>query len=445
MESSERPPQLNPEIPSKKDGYLLQPAPEQKGDGWTPKIKETFEEARERVFSFAKHKSLKVREYFGKLSHEEEFDNLLDFDFKEQIKDNPPIQGTFSPEEALASIRSLPGTERKTALANFKDRLAGQREAWASCRVFIERSIEFNHDISKDKLMGLVEKFGIQYGFTKQQKQIAEKLIDGYYANRKKVLEIRERYPDNTSLVNELTGLRFDKTVKFEVSTGPMSIDIVADGFDAGRIYQNSKDVVVSFPYGGFATISSHEDPVLYIVINKDKQTGAIIPHEYEHQKNRLFREIFDKQANPEKENILFSRYESEQDLEVKKGLLEAYFRLETQIAFQYAKDEVIAMKKGRDLYSYDFFFKKDKSPYDYLALVRDWEQKKDDPLWQETAEKILVDDYRKIFESAVSAFDRLEKEGRYTREEIIAMFADKSLPEWPKTAKRLLEQREKG
>lgn len=113
--------------------------------------------------------------------------------------------------------------------------------------------------------------------------------------------------------------------------------------FDAEKIFKGSKDTVASLPYTGFAAQSRHKDPILYIVVNRDKdyedQTReSTLLHEYEHMKNILFRKIFDQQA--------------------------------------------------------------------------------------------------------VAAFDHLETEGKYTREEIIAMLADKSLPEWPKAAKRLLEQK---
>ncbi len=445
----ERIPPFSPEIPSQKDEQLPQPTPDQNGGGLTLKIKGTFDAAREKVFSFAKHKGLKVKEYFGKLN-QEEFDELLSIDFQEQLQDNPPIESVFSPEAELARIRSLPKEQKREALGKFKENFAKQKEALANCRVFIERCIEFNHDVPKEKLVGMIEKFGKQYGFTDEQKQIAEILIDGYCENRQRAIEIRKRYSDDTALVSELSNVEFDSTAKFDVSTGPMSIDIITDGFNAGRLFQNSKDVLVKFSSAGFAARSRHEKPILYIVINKSNfwqgqlRREGVRVHEYEHQKNRLFRKIFDKQSNPDEESLIFLQYESERDPEIKQELLESFFRLWMQWAFQHAKDEVIAMKKDRDYYNYDFFFKKDNSSYDYLAYIRNWEHKKDDPLWRETSERVLVDEYRKIFESAVSAFDDLVKQGRYTREEVIAMFADKSLPEWPKAAKRLLEQKEK-
>lgn len=448
MESFEKPPQLNPEVPPQKDEQLSQPTPEQRSGGLTSKIKETLEMAKEKVFSFAEYKGLKVKEYFGKLN-EEEFDKLLTLDFQSQLDDNPPIEGVFSPEVELARIRSLPKDQKREAVDKFKENLAAQREALASCRVFIERCIEFNHDVPREKLVGLIEKFGAQYGFTDEQKQISEGLVDGYYTNRKKVLEIRERLPENRDLVNGLTGINFDKTSKFDVSTGPMSVDISCDGFDAGRIFQNSKDVLVSLPYGGFAAKSQQED-VMFIVLNKSKLSRwsswenpkYVLPHEWEHQKNRLFREVFDKQTDQWEENSIFSQYESEQDPKLKQELLESYFRLKRQEAFQHAKDEIIAMKKDKRPHTYEIFSRQDGSPYDYLSYIRNWEDKKNDLGWREMSQKVLIDEYKDIIESAVESFDNLVKQGGYTQEEVIAMFADKPLPEWTKTARRLLEQK---
>ena len=437
MESFEKPPQLTPEVSPQKDELPPQPTPEQVGGGLTSKIKETFEAAREKISSL--------------VLNEGEFDKLLDIDFQNQLRDNPSIDGIFSPQAELVRIRNLPKDEKKEALDKFKEDLATQREALASCRVFIERCIEFNHNAPREKLIGLIEKFSVQYGFTDEQKQISERLVDGYYTNRKKVLEIRERLPENRDLVNGLTGINFDKTSEFDVSTGPMSVDISCDGFDAGRIFQNSKDVLVSLPYGGFAAKSQQED-VMFIILNKSKLSRwsswenpkYVLPHEQEHQKNRLFREIFDKQADPWEENSIFSQYELEQDPKLKQGLLESYFRLKRQEAFQHAKDEIIAMKKDKRQHTYEIFSRQDDSPYDYLSYIRNWEDKKNDLSWREMSQKVLVDEYRNTIESAVESFDNLVKQGDYTREEVIAMFADKPLPEWSKTTKRLLEQKER-
>jgi len=448
MKSFEDQPQFNPENKRKQ---RTSPVIERDANTATPsKMKKVLEEVKEKLSIYLKHKGLKIKEYLGQLN-QEDFDKLLEFDFKEQLKDIPPIEGIFSPEEELAKIKSLPKKQKRKALATFKENLAQQSEALAVCRVFLERSIEFNHDVLREKLIELVEKFGAKYGFDSHQRQILEQLIDGYFENRRRVLNIRKEHTDNASLVSELSGLDFNGIAKFDVSIGPMSVDITTDGLNANRIYLKSMDVVAKLIHVGFAARSSHKKPIFYTVTNKSNiiegrlLRGGTLIHEHEHQKNRLFREIFDRQIKIEEKNMLLYQYEAEKDSQSKRQLLEAFFRLKRQEGLQHAKDEVIAMKKDKAPYGYGFFFEKDGSPYDYLAHVRDWKKKKNDTLWQEVAKKVLVDEYRKIFESAVSSFDRLEKEAGYTRDEIIALFADKSLPEWPKTATRMLEHKGKN
>lgn len=100
MNGFESSPQLDPE---KKSGRPSTPA------------KEVFERAKD----FLEYKALKVKEYFGRLK-QKDFDQLLDFDFRERLKDTSPIEGVFSPEGELAKIRSLPGGQKREALAIFK-------------------------------------------------------------------------------------------------------------------------------------------------------------------------------------------------------------------------------------------------------------------------------------------------------------------------------------
>ena len=214
------------------------------------------------------YKESKVKEYIGKLD-QKAFDNLLYLDFQEQLRDNLPIERVFSPEDELAEIKTLPREQKREALMVFKENLARQREALAACRVFVERSIEFNHDIPREKLIALIEKFGAQYGFNDQQKQTAAQLIDGYYENRQKVLEIREPFPDDYQLINELTGVNLERDERIDVSVGPMTIDIRADGFNTARLYNKTEKPVASSLFGGFTSKSIGEMPVYYVVINR--------------------------------------------------------------------------------------------------------------------------------------------------------------------------------
>lgn len=451
MKSFETPPQFNPENQVEQPPS---PTVERGENTATPsKVKEFFEGAKEKISAYLKYKGLKVKEYFGQLT-QEDFDQLLSFDFQEQLQDNPPIEGVFSPDDELTKIKSLPREQKREALVAFKENLARQRKALAACRVFIERSVEFNHDIAREKLVGLIEKFTIQYCFNDQQKQTTEQLIDGYYENRQKVLEVRQQFTDDHELVNELTGVNLGKDEKLNVSVGPMTIDIDTEGFNAGRLYEKADKPIISFQYGGFASQSVGEDPVYYVVINQDKwmrtkrfddPTGEKSRmHEYEHQKNKLFRAVFEHKDAPTE----LVGYVGEQDPETKKVILEDFLRSSRTAALERAKDEITACLYDRTLPQLQhqlgsLFFEQKNDPYDYLAYLRNWEEFKDDPFYQETAQRMLVQEYRTIVESAVSSYSELVNKGRYSIQESTAILTDKPLADWPKTIRRLLEQKE--
>lgn len=221
-------------------------------------------------------------------------------EFDEFLQNNPPINGgVFSPKEELDRIRSLPSEQKKEELVIFKENLSKQRKAWATCRIFIERSIESNHDVLRNELTRWIQKFANQYGFSEEQISIAEYVVDGYYSNRKKVLEIRGEFPDDNELIKELTGVTLEVGANVDVAVGPMTIDINASKSDVIKLYNNAHNPVAGFYLGGFASKSKGEDPVCYIVINRDQEnlvSQRTKAHEYEHQKNKLFREVFEYQ-----------------------------------------------------------------------------------------------------------------------------------------------------
>ena len=449
MRGFETPPQFNPED---KPEQPASPTIERDVNTATPsKVKEVFEGAKEKISAYLKYKGLKVKEYFGQLN-QADFDQLVSFDFQEQLQDSPPIEGVFSSEDELAKIRSLPREQKKEALAVFKENLARQREALAACRVFIERSIEFNHDVPKEKLVGLIEQFSAHYGFNDRQKQIAEQLIDGYYENRQKVLEVRQQFSDDHELVNGLIGVNIEKTERVYVSVGPMTIDIDANGFNSGRLYERADKPVIGFKYGGFASQSTGENPVYYVVINNDirvwnNRNDASGKdrrnHEYEHQKNKLFRAVFEYEDAPTK----LVGYVGEQDLETKKIILEDFFDASREAALEKARDEITASLYDRDLPTLqgqlEQFFFSGEGVYDYLGYLRNLEKFKDDPFYQETTQRMLVQEYRTIVESAVSSYAGLVNKGKYSTQEVTALLTDKPLADWPKTVRRLLEQKE--
>lgn len=391
-----------------------------------------------------------------------------------------PIEGVFNPDEEIKKLWSVPKEQRREAVSAFKDKLARQREAWALCRTRIEERIESNPDLPREEMVEVIREFASHYGFAKNHVKVAESLVDDYLEMHRRVNEAREKYPDDIALINRLSGMKFTKSdaEDFTVVVGPMSIEISCSGFNAGRIYEKSKDPIVGFEYGGFASTSNDSKPVYYIVVNKDYSSSdpvfhsGTVLHEREHQKNRILapklygkdevrtdikeslnRGVFGFLRHSVGERLLgferkfedevFGRYTSAKDSKEKEFLLGEYMRLRRESALNRAKDEIIAMKSEPNYlyHTYNIFLSQDGDAYDYLASLRDWDKKKDDPLWQETAKRVLVDEYSDIIDNAIVAFDQLRESG-YSQAETIAMLSDKRLADWPKMVKRLLEQK---
>lgn len=404
----------------------------------------------------SEYQMLKTKESFGFLK-QRDFNRLLTLDIQRYLKDNPPIIDTFSPEDELKRISKLSKEEKKEVLEVFKEKLSRQREAIATMRVFIERSIKFNHDVPRKKLMELINLFTQQYGLDDQQKQVSEQLVDEYYKYRQRALEIREQFSDDYELIKRLArGVNLDKNGALHISVGPMTIDIEVDGLNAARIYEKKDDVVAPFPHFGFASQSPGSDPIFYIVVNKDKHTnasqiGLTKQHEHEHQKNKLLQTAFQSFKKKEvSDDALSEEYNlcnyllNEENSNKEKAMLKDFFIEMRSDALERAKDEITAALRHRSLSVLQkqltqLFFTK-KETYDYLKYLRDWEELKDDSFYQETTERILVQEYREIIQKAVDAYAELINKGKYSTEAAIALLTDKSLQDWPKTIQRLLE-----
>lgn len=403
-------------------------------------------------------------------------------DMKPILEKVAPIEGTFSPDEEVQKLWSVPRDQRREAISVFKDKLTRQREAWALCRTNIEERIEANPDLPREEMVGIVREFASHYGFADSHVQVAESLVDDYMEIHRRVNEVREKYPDNIALINRLTGMKFTQAdaEDFEIAVGPMAIEISCPGFNAGRIYEKSEDPVVKFRYGGFASQSRDSKPVYYLVVNNDYASSdpvfhsTTVPHEREHHKNKILapklygtsevrgdvREQLNRgvrgflrhqigervlRFGRDYEGEVFQQYKSTKDPDKKAFLLAEYMRLHRETALNRAKDEIVALKSELNFtrYQYNIFMKQNGDIYDYMKEIREWDKKKDDPLWQETAQRVLIDEYGQIIDNAINAFDRL-RNGGYSQSEVIAMLTDKRLAEWPKTVRRLLEQKNK-
>jgi hypothetical protein len=351
--------------------------------------------------------------------------------------------------------------KRKKALEDFKDKLIRQRKALAKLHRFLERTIFFNPDISKEELMKIFRKFSENYGFDSLQNQIIENMIVGYYEQRRRTLEIRQKFPDDRDLVYRLTGVRLGPNDEVKIETGPMTLDIRVNAFNTGRLYERSENPTIDtyrIP-AGFASYTVEEHPIYFIVINEDEvkkyygdpEARATKMHEYQHHKFNLYRRIWEqfKQQYEEKNRLserLYAQYVLEEDPEKRRKIVKDYLRIKQKEALEKAKDEILAILSERSIRAlkivFDLIFFREGSPYDYLKKERELTKYFDDPILEEMIQEIIVKEYREIIERAIDAYAELIKKGKYSELEANALLYDVPLENWPNMVRRLLEER---
>lgn len=420
---------------------------------------------------------LKVKaELFPNKLTSEEIKEILNNDFQEQLEITPPIEGIFYPEEEIKRIRSLPKEQRKEALRIFKDKLSCQREALAACTHFLERIIEINPNVSQEDLISWVEKFGANYGFNEKHKNIFLQIIERYFETRRKILEIRNQFPDNYKLVKELTGVTLNRDEYLDVSVGPMAIEIYVELPTIQRMYNNISRLPLVFIPDGFA---NRYGKVPYIVVavrpfshslSKKLDTYSLLKglskipgmskildyirneeeevrkHENQHLKNAFGRYLFENKRPFTW--VYFHYYVIENDTDKKKEFLKYFFQGIRCVALEDVKDEIFAYLRYLSLSDLrnrlnDLFFIHDNGPYDFVSFYLsryEPEKFKNDQLFQEMGRKMLVEEYREIIEKAFNSLVELTEKGKYSAQISIYLLIDKPLEDWPKTVKRLLE-----
>ena len=409
---------------------------------------EIFREDQERPINFLKYQGLKMKEYFG-IIQPKELDSLLEIDFKQELLDNPPIEGIFSPSEELNKIKRKPRADKRDALEEFKSKLERQRQAQAMCRIFIERKIEANNNVPKDELLAEIERFSFEYGFSENDRKTAEDLIDIYYSRRIKARQLRELYPDDTELVSKLTGADLDKSVKFKVKLGPMSIDVETGHFDTLKLHELRG--------------ADNERIKWYSALLGFAGTAA--------EDNRLFRYYFEAPKEKEYLDDLLKECETEQDAQIREIKLIRLFREVRDWALDLTESEILAMLQNNSIDKiiqdvlYGRIFTSSRN-YDFIGEVLDIDSHQDDELWMKHYWE-MIQEYKHIIKKAVLYFKDLlaptvknkfdekldaiiglsrerDLRGDFTVQEAMALLTDKPINAWPKTIQRILEQKNK-
>ncbi len=397
--------------------------------------------------------SLRTQEHQGMLSLED-FQFLIDQDFEEIVREIPPLKEEFDPSIEAQKIFKSESKDYHKAYDEFRDKFVRQRKAMGQCRCFIERMIAFDNDVSKEYLLDILARFATQYGFSEKQFEQFEYMINLYYNIRAKMLEKRAVFTNDRELVKDLTGIEPDSHADIRVETGPISIDIYADGITSSAIHSKNAKAAENFTLRGFSSMKSVDDQILFNVINidpiilrtqRDPNGVDARIHEQEHQKNRLLNVLFSGSVKSTFENHI-KNYKTITDPELKREILETAFTDELENACDRARDEIIArlsMQSAQhvlETYQSVFFAGKIKV-YDYLSKQREQHDLKDDSLYQEVANEFLVERYKEKVKRGIEAITTLVRVGGYTNTEAVALLTDKTLHEWPKTVRRIITQ----
>ncbi len=402
--------------------------------------------------SLAQEKILRIKERSAQLSTEE-FNSLIDHDFEETLRDIPPFGEEFDPDVEVHKIFKSSSKDHREAFHEFKDKFVRQRKAIAQCRTFIERMIAFDNDVPREKLLDILARFAVQYGFSKKQFEQFEAMLNKFYAMRSLMLREQISFPDDRALASNLTGIDFDSASPCRVEKGPISFDIYTDKVHASSILSKSKINVEPYNDSGFSSMKSLNEPILYNVINMspdaphmayDPEGNLIRTHEREHQKNRLLRLMFRYRVESKFDEHI-EDYGAVGDSASKREILELAFTDEMINAYERARDEIIAFLS---IWKVDFFashkqylfFSGEVKAYDYLRAQREREEFKDDPLYQEIAKELLIDKYKTVLTESITAITSLINEGGYSNAQAIALLTDKPLPKWPRTVGYILE-----
>ncbi len=363
-----------------------------------------------------------------------EFGKELKREFEILISENSPLKEEFSPKEELQMIKKMPKVERRAALSIFKNKLERQREGWANCRIFLEKIIEFDNNPPRDYLLEWIHLFGKNYGFAEEHYELTEKIIDVFYEERGDCQDFLKEFKEPYQILNELAGTKFKNSKGIEVNPGPISVDVTVDSEIYKKITKN-KNINVSSGSGGFSS-SGLFAGIFYNVIKRIQEEDKIKIHEREHSKNNLLFDFFHPEKNdiPVKRHCLEIQLGKEKDEEKKDKIFKKYLKAAQEEGLLSAKHEILAYKKdGSNLNSSIFF---EYPSYDYFKNIREKYPNK-----SKMIDEILIEDYRRILDEAIAAFNALEKRG-YTTDQVISLLTDKRLVEWRKTVRRIIEQR---
>jgi len=395
---------------------------------------------------------------------------------KEQSTFNeyPPIKPgeIFDAEKVIREILKAPKEERRTKLAEFKEKLAFQRVGLARVQDIIIDEIRHKPEGKMDDFFDLATEMGAEFGMNNKQRRDTWEALSKYERQHKAVLKIQKEFPKDKDLFRQLFGVQ--PKGEIEIITGPVSIyikchnieDYMAvcfhekrkgsgkkrdfteeerkEAWDSGAINIYS----TAYPNIGWAITAENTEKIkLPGTLDKDSHQKFV------HEEQHIIKSFFDKEdlLDPGSPGIQFSvrkNFLAAETEEEKEKILGDFFRMFRHNAEYQAKDEIFAYyKDGRfDRIEGELLTpKKEGGIYDNLE-----EPKKANYLWlrssdeiraltKRVVDRVLVDEYKEIIISGTGAIQKMEKAG-YEKEEIIALLTHEPLAKWGKVVGRITE-----
>ena len=389
-----------------------------------------------------------------------------------QTIETPIGKEEFVPEEVLVKIKEAPKEERRERVTDFKKRLALQKESLAKMQETMIARIKESPDMPIEELKAIAQDFSQKNDINTEQLNRTNEVLDRYVARHKLIKETREKYPDDRELFKALYGKYPDG--KINVVVNPLTISIRCynlhdyafiryEGWQNNNFHPTEEQLSRVMPSGGGTDIPCliPELESLIIVENpqavdgKEELLETIHSHEEQHIMNRLFgkeksiekiyttseemREKLSKTKTEDKAMNLFTkgfRFERrKKERETKEELL-AYFKSGDNL------ESVARMLKGNNSGQYNYFEKYLKPDFVNHLVVNLYGEKYRTPI-EKGLKQVFETEYHQLIDRAINAFKYLLRDGKYSREQAIAILMQEPLNRWAKVTERILKAKD--
>lgn len=436
----------------------------------------SIEQARQEVRVLEKTQDIRERALEISEDFEKELQEMLGSVFPEEKKPIKPGE-IFFPEVEIREILQMPSSQRKEALASYKEKLVYQKEGLAKAQENLMMLIRVNPEMTRSELLKSFDRWGKVYGFTPWQRSVAEVILADYEKKHEAVSRVRSEHPNDQELFREIFGT--DPKGKIEVVPGPMTLYfrchdledyalIHSQAFTADLSVSEADKKSADLSGGASSGSAPKEYPELAgtIIAENAKSRSfnewsrSVLVHEEQHAIHRLFKTV-DLRENT------FRDLKQASDDQERERLMTTYFRYiressgETRV-----KDEVLAfMKEGKnsapevfkiltksiqDGGLYDYFNKpkytgrKSKkeaiSEFVLKSLKRGGDAKFSD-LVHKTVEKVFKQEYEDMIKDGLASYQMLIRYG-YSREQTTAILMKVPFSHWKNEVRHLLKEK---